>query len=139
MEIHLGRCHCGDIQFQFDCEPINSIFCYCKECQVLTGSDKWFGHWVPKDNFKFTKGIPSKYTRTGDSGKDVNYLFCNTCSTVLCAEVTAGNFYSVSANSLKNNIFSAKMAIYALSAPPWAVFPDDVPKFDILPPGMGAK
>jgi hypothetical protein len=137
MEKHIGSCRCGGIEFYFYNDPINSIFCYCKECQAFTGSDKWFGLWVPKDNFKFTKGTPSTYTRAGDSGKDVNYKFCGTCSTALCAEVTAGNFYSVSATSLKNNKFNPKMSIYASSAPSWAIFPNDVPKFDTLPPGMG--
>lgn len=137
MERHIGRCRCGDIEFHFDSNPINSIFCYCTECQALTSSDKWFGLWVPKDNFNFTKGTPSTYTRTGDSGKAVHYRFCGICSTALCAEVTAGNFYSVSATSLKNNKFTPKMAIYASSAPAWATFPNDVPKFEILPPGMG--
>jgi hypothetical protein len=93
---------------------------------------------VPKDNFKFTKGTPSSYTRAGNSDKAVNYQFCGTCSTALCAEVTAGDFYSVSATSLKNNKFTPKMSIYASSAPSWAIFPNDVPKFDILPPGMGS-
>lgn len=136
MERHSGGCRCGDIEFYFDKDPINSIFCYCKECQALTGSDKWFGLWVPEGHFRFTKGTPSTYARVGDSGKDVNYLFCRNCSTVLCAEVTAGNFYSVSATSLKNNKFNPKMSIYASSAPSWAVFPDDVPKFEFIPPGM---
>ncbi|MCE2596880.1 GFA family protein [Motilimonas cestriensis] len=136
MEIHTGSCRCGDIEFCFYNDPINSIFCYCKECQALTGSDKWFGLWVARDNFKFTKGAPSTYTRAGNSGKDVNYKFCGTCSTTLCAEVTAGNFYSVSATSLKNNKFNPKMSIYASSAPPWAIFPVDVPKFDALPPEL---
>jgi hypothetical protein len=137
MEEYIGSCRCSEIEFYFDGDPINSIFCYCKECQVLTGSDKWFGIWVPKDNFKLTKGTPSIYTRVGDSGKHVNYLFCSTCSTVLCAEITAGNFYSVSATSLKYDTFTPKMSIYTSSAPPWAIFPEDVPKFGILPPGMG--
>lgn len=137
MEKHFGTCRCGGIEFYFDGEPINSIFCYCKECQALTSSDKWFGLWVPKDNFKYTKGSPSRYTRTGASGKPVHYQFCGTCSMALCAEVIAGNFYSVSAASLKNNTFSPRMAIYASSAAPWATFPKGVPKFDILPPGMG--
>ena len=137
MERHIGSCRCGNIEFYFDGDPINSIFCYCKECQSLTGSDKWFGLWVSKSNFKITKGTPSSYARSGDSGKSVNYQFCGACSTVLCAEVTAGDFYSVSATSLKNNKFTPKMSIYAFSAPPWAIFPDDVPKFDILPTGMG--
>lgn len=137
MKNHTGRCRCGDVEFYFDVDPINSIFCYCKECQRLTGSDKWFGLWVPKDHFKWLKGTPTTYTRIGDSGKAVNYQFCGTCSTVLCAEVTAGHFYSVSATSLKNNAFSPKMSIYTHSAPSWAIIPNDVPRFDILPPGMG--
>ena len=126
MERHIGSCRCGDIEFYFDSDPINSIFCYCKECQALTCSDKWFGLWVLKDNFKFTKGTLLSYSRTGNSGKAVNYHFCGTCSTVLCAEVTAGNFFSVSATSLKNNTFTPKMSIYASSAPSWAIFPSDV-------------
>jgi hypothetical protein len=93
---------------------------------------------VSKDNFKLTTGTPSSYTRVGDSGKEVNYLFCDTCSTALCAEVTAGDFYSVSATSLENNKFTPKMSIYVSSAPSWAIFPSDVPKFEILPPGMGS-
>jgi len=137
MDEHIGSCSCGDIEFYFESDPINSIFCYCKECQALTGSDKWFGIWVPKDNFKFTKGSPSTYSRVGNSGNDVNYQFCSTCSTALCAEVTVGNFYSVAATSLKNNKFLPKMSIYASSASSWATFPDGVPKFDTLPPGMG--
>ncbi len=137
MEEHIGSCSCGDIEYCFNGDPINSIFCYCKECQSLTGSDKWFGLWVPKENFNFTKGTPLTYSRVGDSGKEVNYQFCGNCSTTLCAEITVGNFYSVSATSLKNNKFNPKISIYAASAPSWALFPENVPKFDILPPGMG--
>ncbi|MFC3120284.1 GFA family protein [Agaribacter flavus] len=134
METQIGSCHCGDIEFCFVHKPINSIFCYCKDCQALTGADKWFGLWIPKDNFTFTKGTPLLYSRVGDSGKAVNYHFCDSCSTVLCAEVTAGNFYSVAATSLKKNTYTPKMSIYAASAPPWAIFPENVPKFDTLPP-----
>ena len=137
MERYVGSCSCGDIEFCFESDPINTVFCYCKECQALTGSDKWFGLWVPKDSFKFTNGAPSTYSRNGSSGKAVNYQFCGRCSTALCAEITAGNFYSVSATTLKNHRFTPKMSIYTSSAPSWATIPSDVPKFDILPPGMG--
>lgn len=137
MKKHIGGCRCGEIEYYFDKDPINSIFCYCKECQTLTGSDKWFGLWVAKENFKITKGTPLTYTRSGDSGNEVHYQFCGTCSTVVCAEVTAGNFYSVSATTLRSNDFMPKMSIYTSSAPSWAIFPEYVPGFDILPPGMG--
>ncbi len=138
MKEYKGKCNCGNVEYTFEGEPINSAFCYCRECQAHTGSDKWFGLWVPVDKFKFTKGTPSNFTRLGDSGKDMNYQFCSHCGTTLCAEVTVGNFYSVAAATLdNNNEFSPKMAIYVSSAPEWAVFPEDIPKYDILPPGMG--
>jgi len=138
MEKHKGKCSCGKIEYCFDGEPINTAFCYCHECQTQTGSDKWFGLWVPVEQFKFIKGAPSTYTRLGDSGHEMHYKFCNDCATTLCIEVTIGNFYSVAASTLSdNNDYSPKIAIYTASAPKWAVFPEGIPKFDILPPALG--
>ncbi len=139
MKQYNGSCRCGAINYSFSDEPINSIFCYCKECQVSTGSDKWFGLWVPKEKLKFTKGSPTSFSRVGDSGKEINHMFCAACGTNLCAEVTVGNFYSVAATTIiGDHTFSPKMAIYTASAPEWATFPEGVQKFEILPPGMGA-
>lgn len=138
MAEYTGKCGCGNVEYLFEGEPLNSAFCYCKECQVHTGSDKWFGLWVPINKFKFTKGLPSNYTRQGDSGKDMNYQFCADCGATLCVEVTVGGFYSVAASTLDDSsMFSPKMAIYVSSAPEWAVFPEDIPKYDILPPETG--
>jgi len=137
---HSGKCGCGKVEYEFEGEPINSVFCYCTECQTHTGSDKWFGVWVPTDKFNFTNGTPQKYTRMGDGDHEVIHHFCEHCGTTVCAEITIGNFYSVNVSSLEeNNNFSPKMVIYAASASKWAVFPEGIPKFDILPPGMGDK
>ncbi len=137
MENHTGQCGCGELQYSFEGDPINTAFCYCSECQKFTGSDKWFGLWVPKDKLRFTKGEPSTYTRLGDSGKDMHHKFCAKCATTICVEVTVGNFYSVAASSMDDCQYRPSMAIYTASAPEWAVFPEGVPKFDQLPPGMG--
>ena len=138
MKSYKGSCGCGAIQYAFTGEPINSVFCYCKECQVRTGSDKWFGLWVPKDQLTFTKGSPASFTRPGDSGQAMHHLFCGECGTNLCVEVTVADFYSVAAPTIRGDQqLSPKMAIYTASAPDWAVFPEGVPKFDILPPGLG--
>ena len=139
MSVQNGSCGCGNLKYAVEGEPINSVFCYCKECQILTGSDKWFGVWIPKDNFKIVSGEPVISTRKGASGKDMNYLFCGKCGVTICAEVTVGNFYSVAVPTLKNsNDFAPVMAIYTASAPNWAVFPEGVPKFEILPPNLSA-
>ncbi|NOY73297.1 MAG: hypothetical protein GXP14_13180 [Gammaproteobacteria bacterium] len=137
MKKYKGKCGCGNIEYCFEGEPINSAFCYCRECQIHTGSDKWFGLWVPIENFNFIKGTPSNFTRIGDSGKEMNHKFCNDCGTTLSVEVTVGHFYSVAASTLNDNGgFSPAMAIYAASAPKWAIFPEGIPKFDILPPDL---
>jgi len=137
MSKYQGGCSCGEVQYSFEGDSINSVFCYCKSCQVHTGSDKWFGLWVGKDKLTITQGNPSTYTRKGDSGQDINHLFCATCGTTVCVEVTVGNFYSVAVSSLHgDHQITPNMAIYTASAPVWAVFPEGVPKFDILPPGL---
>ena len=134
-----GACSCGNIEYRFEDEPINSAFCYCTECQKITGSDKWFGLWVPAAKFSFTNGKPARFSRLGESGEAVIHHFCPDCGTTLCAEVTVADIYSVAASTLTdNNRFSPNMAIYARSAPAWAVFPDGVPKYDTLPPGLGS-
>jgi hypothetical protein len=134
-----GQCSCGAIEYCFEDEPINTAFCYCRECQTHTGSDKWFGLWVPVDKFTFTKGTPETFTRLGDSGKDMHHQFCKDCATTLCINVVVGGFYSVAASTLNDsNSFSPNMAIYTASAPTWAVFPEGVPKYDVLPPEMGS-
>ncbi|QUM88932.1 GFA family protein [Moritella sp. 36] len=140
MDTQEGGCKCGAIEYSCSGKPINSVFCYCTECQSLSGSDKWFGIWFPKDSFTFTKGTPFVSTRKGDSGQDMHQMSCEECGDVLCAEVTVGNFYSVSASTLKNNKTSLPaMLIYTASAPKNAVFPASVPKFKILPPHLGGE
>lgn len=137
MSKYEGHCSCGNIEYYFTGEPINSAFCYCRECQIQTGSDKWFGLWVPIERFSFTKGKPVTFTRLGDSGQDMHHKFCRDCGTTVCIEVTVGNFYSVAAATLIEHDFSPKMAIYTASAAKWAVFPEGIPKFDLLPPDLG--
>jgi len=139
MSVKNGSCGCGNLKYSVEGEPINSMFCYCKACQITTGSDKWFGAWIPKDNFKIVSGSPVIFTRKGDSGSDMNYLFCEKCGVTICAEVTIGNFYSVAVSTLDDSKgIAPTMAIYTASAPSWAVFPEGVPRFEILPPDLSA-
>ena len=138
MEVKEGGCRCGSLRYAVEGEPINSVFCYCKECQALTNSDKWFGAWIPKEKFSILSGSPATYSRLGDSGKELIYMFCGACGIAIGAEVKVGNFISIAVSSLDNaNEIKPAMSIYAASAPEWALFPEGVPKFDVLPPNMG--
>ncbi len=135
MKHKTGGCACRQVTYAYTGEPLNTVFCYCKQCQLHTGSDKWFGVWAHKDNFTFTKGMPATYVRVGDSGRKTRYNFCQTCGVTVCAEIEVGNFYSISASTLDNQTgLKPAMLIYTAYAPPWASLPEDIPNFDILPP-----
>lgn len=137
MTIYQGQCNCGKTTIACEGEPINRVFCYCSSCQGLAGSDKWFGLWFSPDAVSFPAEQPQTYTRGGGSGKNMVHHFCNDCGGQLAAFCEIGQFYSVSGSAISEHDFRPNMLIYTAHAPKWAVFPDDVPKFDILPPEMG--
>jgi len=61
MSKYHGRCDCGDIEYKFQDDPINTVFCCCNNCQLHTNYDKWFGVWVPFNKFKFVKRHAFKF------------------------------------------------------------------------------
>ena len=134
-----GGCQCGQVRFEFSAEPINQVFCYCTDCQSRTGSDHWFGIWVPSDDFKYVGVLsPSVYTTKDDSGGDINCYTCPDCGVSLSVEFTSGGFHTVGAGHIEgNDEFKPKLAIFAASAPSWAILPTDIPVFDRMPPQMG--
>ena len=130
-----GQCACGEIKYSVTGEPMHTVFCYCKDCQRLTSTDKWFGAFFAKDNFQLTAGSPKIYSRTSDAGNIVNALFCGNCATTIAGELPAINFYSVAvATLLDAGDMQPSIVLYAASAPSWAVFPEGVPSFDAMPP-----
>ncbi|GAM58259.1 hypothetical protein JCM19231_2704 [Vibrio ishigakensis] len=53
----------------------------------------------------------------------------------VCADITAGSFYTVAAPTLDEpESFKPNMAIFAASAPTWAVLPTDIPVYEKFPP-----
>lgn len=135
---HSGKCACGEVEFTFSGEPIGSVFCYCHSCQFRTNADRWFGVWVPKDNFSFIKGKPSSFIRKGDSGKSVEHFFCGNCGFNLAGFAEMPNIYSVAASAIKHGEkLSPEMLIYTAHAPEGSIFPEGIPRYDKLPPGLG--
>ncbi len=135
-----GSCQCGKVGFEFTGDPINQVFCYCTDCQKRTGSDKWFGIWVPSENFRYVgETTPTVYTTRDDAGGDIHCHSCPNCGVSLSVEFTSAGFHTVAAASIDGNgEFKPKLAIFASSAAKWAIIPADIPVFDKLPPEMSA-
>ena len=58
-----GQCHCSAIEFEADVDPERVVVCYCKDCQVMSGSA--FFAWVV---YSLEDGL--KLIRDGDTVVD---------------------------------------------------------------------
>ncbi|NND67763.1 MAG: GFA family protein [Halioglobus sp.] len=80
-----GGCFCGELRYEADITDALIGVCHCRDCQILSGSAFRTSCAVSPGNFKVTKGKPSHFDKTGDSGKVRRMLFCGNCGTHLCS------------------------------------------------------
>ncbi|KAG0642581.1 Mss4-like protein [Tuber brumale] len=80
----LGHCHCGQLEWTISL-PSGSMpektICHCNTCKSLGGGCYSVNMVVPKDQVKFTKGVPAIYTYIGQSTKTVDCYYCPNCTT----------------------------------------------------------
>jgi len=129
-----GGCACGAIRYEFDQEPLNTVFCYCKDCQRAAGSDKFFSLILIADCFQLTKGTPTSYKTIAASGNELERFFCPKCGSTLFGKSQALGVVGLAAASLDEpNTYQPKIAIFTASAPQWAVIPDSLPQYPAAP------
>jgi|SaaInlV_100m_DNA_4_1039707.scaffolds.fasta_scaffold16774_2 hypothetical protein len=74
---HTGGCHCGQVTFETDLEPMLIAQCNCQSCRTITGSFN-LGAMYAVDEIKIT-GETDSYTYEGGSGYDNIASFCKNC------------------------------------------------------------
>ena len=74
----IATCQCGQFSAKTIGDPERVAMCHCEECQRRTGSSYNLGAVFVESNVEL-KGEYSTYTRTGDSGLEIEYHFCPTC------------------------------------------------------------
>ena len=52
-----GGCLCGSVRYDVSKVPLDVAYCHCRMCQKNTGSAFHNGVVVPREAFKFTKGM----------------------------------------------------------------------------------
>lgn len=71
---HKGSCHCGQVAFEVDGEPVNVLACNCSMC-ARRGSLLWF---VPRDKLRLL--TPEENASTYQFNKHViKHRFCPIC------------------------------------------------------------
>ena len=106
------------------------MFCYCKECQIATRSDKSYGVWFKPNQFTLLQGNIKEFNRNSDLGDEITFMFCESCGTTICGDSTYGIVTVAGATLGNTNEIEPRMAIFTGSAPKWALLPTDIPCFE---------
>ena len=134
MAKHLsGGCRCGRVRYECAADSIAMSFCYCRDCQMSSGSA--FGSFVliPPGTMQLRSGQPKRYAVKTDSGRTLTREFCAECGSPLFAWTE--NIFAVTAASLDEPAgLQPSIAIWLDSAQPWAPIPDDIARFSKNPP-----
>ena len=79
---YIGGCFCGQIRYEATGTPAHETTCHCAICRGTTGAAAvaWFS--IPRDQFRFTEGEPTRFQSTRRGTRS----FCARCGTQLTFE-----------------------------------------------------
>lgn len=85
-----GGCHCGQITYEAQADPDNTLICHCTDCQVISGAPYRTVVFASEENFTLTSDTLKTYIKTADSGNLREQNFCPECgSHIYAANVKA--------------------------------------------------
>ena len=76
---YTGTCHCVEVSFTFQFDPMMHFQCHCSVCQKRFGSTL-NALAMPEDELEID-GPVSIYTTEGGSGNKMHYGACSKCNT----------------------------------------------------------
>jgi hypothetical protein len=83
-----GSCLCGKNKFYTIKDPIRTLACYCRYCQLRTGSIFGVTYWFKETQLKFKKKYLKSYTFKTESGNKFKTFSCKECSSSICWTVS---------------------------------------------------
>ena len=130
-----GGCLCGAIAYEVSSDPVNMWNCHCDDCRKLTGASFSTNIFVRRADLSVTKGVPSKYPRTGDNGNIKTYNFCSECGSVLFNDNSGrSEIRVVRAGSIDDASFVRPWAnCFTSKALPATHLSDDLDNFETMP------
>jgi hypothetical protein len=132
-----GGCLCGAVRYLCSAEPVMAGHCHCEDCRRSSGTGHSSHLAVPEVGVALT-GEVKGYSSAADSGNIVTRYFCPTCgAAVYSTNVSMPGMTFLRASSLDDlEVFKPQMHVYASRAASWDHRREDLPAFDVMPPGM---
>lgn len=131
-----GACQCRAVRYRCTAAPATIYACHCTECQRQSGSAFGTSMLVPRDAFSFTQGTPRTWTRTSDSGRKVDCLFCPDCGTRLVHLPQHSPTMAIIRPGALDDTSWIRLVghIWLRSKQPWFAVPADAITYDQQPP-----
>jgi hypothetical protein len=103
-------------------------------CQYISGGSPNMFVLMPPDGFRYTKGMPKKFTRS-DLERAVTREFCAECGTHLITRRPGLSAVVLKIGTLDDPALfgSPQMAIYTIDKQAFHAVPEGVPSFERLP------
>jgi hypothetical protein len=123
MAMKKGKCLCGYIVFEVQASPMYMVNCFCRDCQIVSGSQFYGAYGVSLDSgLKNLSNEPSSYKVTSDSGRENTRKFCPKCGSRVWAEIPDLNLASVSGFALEDrDHFKPTINYHTKQAPKWCL------------------
>lgn len=130
-----GGCECGAVRYIVSGEPVVVYACHCTICQSQSGSAFGMAVRIHAEDFELTSGNLNTFTRQGDSGQVFTNSFCPDCGTRIHHQPSAAvGHLSLKPGTLDDTSWLRPTHhVFARSAQPWFVFPQDAEVFDTAP------
>ena len=116
---HQGGCHCGEIRFSTEYDPMLVMQCNCISCRKISGS-MTVSACFAEDEIEMT-GKCKEYTYSGGSGMPFHRGFCENCGQYVYGKPTAfEGFIVMTLGSFDDpNQFEPKMEIHTINKLKW--------------------
>ncbi len=117
----VGKCRCGQVQFEVSAEPLITMACHCTGCQRMTASAFSLSALYPNNGFKVTLGEPI----VGGLHGATRHYFCAHCmSWLFTRPEVMDDFVNVRATLMENvQSYSPFVETYTDEKLPWATTP----------------
>jgi hypothetical protein len=117
-----GGCLCGNVRYKISGHAVMQFFCFCTDCQTISGAAGYAAYGVPIASVELTKGQPCQFDKQADSGRINSRRFCGKCGTRLWAQLDELGLASINALTLDDkSLFGATQNHLPESAPSWCI------------------
>ena len=84
-----GGCLCGAVRYRIETGIGPAGYCHCADCRKLTGGPFGISAPVATDGFFIDTGKLGKFTKCGDSGRELTRHFCSDCGSPIFTSAPA--------------------------------------------------